>query len=178
MREAYATKKWAYVSDYARLIALREYGGVYLDTDMLLLKDLTPLLDAPAFIGKEDPVHISAGIIGVIPHHPYIDAVIAQYDTMTARVPIPILLTKVFERGRHDMTIYDALYFYPFTSDTIHSFNGTNAPSASYAVHLWNYSWGNPVARWTKRVGLYRYLKMITETLRIKYLLKRVLRME
>ena len=37
-REAYEEKKWAFVSDYARLCALKEYGGIYLDTDMQLLK--------------------------------------------------------------------------------------------------------------------------------------------
>ena len=43
-KKAYKAKKWAFVSDYARLKVLEEEGGVYLDTDMLLLKDIKPLL--------------------------------------------------------------------------------------------------------------------------------------
>ena len=43
-KEAYAEKKFAFVSDYVRLVALYEFGGVYLDTDVKLLKSLEPLL--------------------------------------------------------------------------------------------------------------------------------------
>lgn len=179
MREAYAAKKWAYVSDYARLLALRDHGGIYLDTDMLLMKDITPLAQHAAFIGKEDSEHISAGIIGVPQHHPYIDAVLAYYDAMTDRLPIPVILTTVFSaRPYSDMIVYDPIYFYPFTSDTIRSFDGIHAPPESYAVHLWNYSWGNPIARFVKRVGLYTCLKQWAEALHIKSMLKRVLQME
>ena len=39
---AYEAKKWAFVSDYIRLYALNTIGGVYLDTDVLLVKDITP----------------------------------------------------------------------------------------------------------------------------------------
>lgn len=42
-REAYETKKWAFVSDYARLKILYEYGGIYMDTDVEVCKPLDHL---------------------------------------------------------------------------------------------------------------------------------------
>lgn len=44
VKKAYEEKKWAFVSDYFRLKALKEFGGIYMDTDMELMKALDPYL--------------------------------------------------------------------------------------------------------------------------------------
>lgn len=44
-KEAYERRKYAFVSDVARLYALHEFGGVYLDTDIEIKRDLTPILE-------------------------------------------------------------------------------------------------------------------------------------
>ena len=62
--EAYAAKKWAFVSDYMRLSVLYKYGGIYLDTDMELIKKLDVFLKHHAFTAFESRELISAGIIG------------------------------------------------------------------------------------------------------------------
>ena len=64
VRQAYEHKKWAFVSDYVRLWALCKYGGVYLDTDVELLKPLDPLLKHRAFVFFETDKSISTGILG------------------------------------------------------------------------------------------------------------------
>ena len=51
--EAYQARKFAFVTDYVRLFALFNYGGVYMDTDVEVLKPLDSLLDLPAFSGYE-----------------------------------------------------------------------------------------------------------------------------
>lgn len=53
-KEAYALKKYAFVSDVARIYALYKEGGIYLDTDVEVKKDLLPLLVNKSFIGWED----------------------------------------------------------------------------------------------------------------------------
>ena len=52
---AYKDKKWAYVTDYARLKIVYEHGGIYLDTDVEVLKSLDPFLEHKAFFGTQSP---------------------------------------------------------------------------------------------------------------------------
>ena len=51
--QAYDAKKYAFVSDYARFDILYQYGGVYFDTDVEVIKDLSPIIERGAFIGVE-----------------------------------------------------------------------------------------------------------------------------
>jgi mannosyltransferase OCH1-like enzyme len=64
VKEAYAEKKYAFAADYIRFYALYNYGGIYLDTDVEVLKTFNPLLQSKSFMGFE---HISipeAAVIG------------------------------------------------------------------------------------------------------------------
>lgn len=53
-KEAYALKKYAFVSDVARIYALYTEGGIYLDTDIEVIKSFDPLLNNNSFVGWED----------------------------------------------------------------------------------------------------------------------------
>lgn len=63
--EAYCIKKYAFVSDYARLYALYTEGGIYLDTDVEVRKSFDPLLKNHSFLGWEDN-HIGTGVMGAV----------------------------------------------------------------------------------------------------------------
>lgn len=54
MRQAYEAQKWGFVPDYARLDIIYEYGGIYLDTDVEILKSFDELLNDKVFFGFED----------------------------------------------------------------------------------------------------------------------------
>jgi mannosyltransferase OCH1-like enzyme len=56
-KEAYAARKYAFVTDYVRLYALSTEGGVYMDTDVEILKPLDDLLHLSAFTGYEGSKH-------------------------------------------------------------------------------------------------------------------------
>lgn len=64
MRQAYEFGKWAYVSDYARIDILYNYGGIFLDTDVELVRSLDELVGLGAFIahGQWPAVNSGAGI--------------------------------------------------------------------------------------------------------------------
>lgn len=64
VKEAYNAKKWAFVSDYARLYALVNYGGIYMDTDVEVIKSLDSFLKHDAFSGFETDTSIPTGIMG------------------------------------------------------------------------------------------------------------------
>jgi len=62
--EAYKFRKFAFVTDVVRLYALYNEGGVYMDTDVEVLKPLDPFLSHPAFSGFEDEKNVPTGIMG------------------------------------------------------------------------------------------------------------------
>lgn len=62
MRQAYEAKKWAFVSDYARLDIIYEHGGIYLDTDVELVKPLDGLLERKGFLGVEQGNYVASGL--------------------------------------------------------------------------------------------------------------------
>ncbi len=73
VEQAYQRKKWAYVSDYARLDILYQHGGVYLDTDVELLGNMDALLATEAFVCfGEWPVPNSGAGVGCVKRNPII----------------------------------------------------------------------------------------------------------
>ena len=62
MAQAYEEKKWGFVSDYARLDLVYQYGGIYFDTDVELLKPLDNLLELEMFCGFESTKYVNFGI--------------------------------------------------------------------------------------------------------------------
>lgn len=95
VQETYNAKKWAFVSDYIRLWALYNYGGIYLDTDVEVFKSLDIFLNHPLFIGtqsywvdinkreKELKVNLSIGVIGAEKEHPYIKDCLSYFDNVS-----------------------------------------------------------------------------------------------
>jgi mannosyltransferase OCH1-like enzyme len=64
IQEAYSAKKWAFITDYVRLWVIFNYGGIYMDTDVEVLKSLDKFLVHPAFSGFESNNTLPTGIMG------------------------------------------------------------------------------------------------------------------
>jgi len=62
VKEAYAAKKWAFVSDYARFQILYEHGGLYFDTDVEIIKPLDKLIEKGPFMGTENIMAVNPGL--------------------------------------------------------------------------------------------------------------------
>ena len=61
--EAYAQKKYAFVSDYARFWILYRYGGIYFDTDVEVIRPLDDIIARGCFMGFEtDPAPKQSGV--------------------------------------------------------------------------------------------------------------------
>ena len=80
VRDAYKAKKWAFVSDYVRLKALYEYGGVYLDTDMEILKSFEDFMGYEGFLCTESNHTISSAIIASSPQSKWIKDLMDEYE--------------------------------------------------------------------------------------------------
>ena len=81
--EAYAAKKYAFVSDYARFWILYKYGGIYFDTDVEQIKPINTMLFQDAFLGFEGTKHIGTAVMGCVPHHPLFEEFLNLYKGLS-----------------------------------------------------------------------------------------------
>ena len=156
MAEAYAAKKYAFVSDVMRLIVLEQYGGVYFDTDVEVVKDISLLLDDEGFIGFENDQFVNSGqVMAAVPHQPVMQAMIEEYkklhftnaDGTVNAVGCPHLNSDVMEcfglvrNGQEQVVsgihVYPADYFNPLDSMT----GKLNKTENTYSIHWYSMSW-------------------------------------
>ena len=157
-KEAYEAGKYAFVSDVARLKALNEEGGVYLDTDVMIFKPLEPLLSYHAFAGFEGckRVLIATCILGSEPHAKWLEEQLAYYTNRHFILPdgsqdlttnVLYMTTKMRENGfvqngreqnYKDLHVFPVDYFSPrhTTGEYIRTDN-------TYCDHLGMGSWVN-----------------------------------
>jgi FkbM family methyltransferase len=143
---AYKNKSWAFLVDYVRFDVLYQYGGIYLDTDMLLLKNLDYFLENECFLGYEDNDFLNAAIIGAIPSCDFVKECLTYYSYADYSENMPTIskiITRILKKTNSTVVTFPPDFFYPlpFKSRTqnINNFITQN----SYSVHLWNASWFN-----------------------------------
>lgn len=83
VKEAYEAKKYAFVSDYVRLYALYNFGGIYLDTDVKIYKKFDDLLHHNSFWGLEQENYIATSTIGAKKNNPLIKIFFEEYQNAT-----------------------------------------------------------------------------------------------
>ena len=153
-RECYKRKLWAFVSDYVRVKVLYEYGGIYLDTDMEIIKDITPLLNTKLFLGYENDYTMSFGIVGTVAKNDIFKKFIEFYEEEIWHSPLHIvtgIFTKILTKkygdisniSKEEVVVYPREYFYPYNHDE--EFKEECITPNTYAIHWWGKSWGkNP----------------------------------
>lgn len=87
VKEAYEARKFAFVTDYVRLYAIYTHGGIYMDTDVEVLKPLDDLLHLPAFSGFESDREIPTGIMAGEEHNPWAQEQLRYYEDRHFRRP-------------------------------------------------------------------------------------------
>lgn len=80
VHQAIKEKNWAYASDIIRVWALKTYGGIYLDTDVELIKNLDELLLNEVFLCYESKYWFGSAVIGAIKNHPMIELIWQRYQ--------------------------------------------------------------------------------------------------
>ena len=157
--EAYKAKRWAYVSDVARMYILVNNGGVYFDTDVEVLKPIDSLLEYEAFTAFESKFQIGMGILGCVKGQPMFAELLKHYENSHFKQPDGTYDTSVIGRRFKELclkhgfvpdntlqtvnglTILPKDYFYP--SDPItKEFKITKN---TYTVHYYDASWVSKV---------------------------------
>ena len=156
MKHAAARQKWANMSNYVRLHALTGEGGIYLDTDVEVIKSFDDLLSVPAFVGCESRrPKINNAVCGSVSGHPFFKRMISLIENRfhgseKANLTAPELLTYLLkehgytEYSEHaqniaNVMVFPTRYFYPF------HFSESLTPQCitpdTYTIHYWDKRW-------------------------------------
>lgn len=154
LKEAYFTKKFAFVSDYVRLYALYNEGGIYMDTDVEVINDFSKLLGENTVLGYEDDKNLTTAFIAVPPKAIWVKELLDLYEKrsfikedglLDLTTNVIFISNYLKEKGlilngkyikKDDIEIYPSEYFSPRSWDkgkyhitdntyTIHYFAGT-----------------------------------------------------
>lgn len=163
-RMCYEQKKYAFLSDYARLIVVAQHGGLYFDTDVELIKSPDALLQSEAFFGFETPEYVASGLgFGSVANGAAIQAMLAEYDPlldgMHGTIGCPRLNTRALIRlglrqdgslQKIDETvIYPSSYFNPYESTT----GRLQKTSETISIHWYSAAWMSKKQRLRCRIG-------------------------
>ena len=87
VREAYEAKKWAFITDVVRLYAMVTEGGIYMDTDVEVLRPLDDLLVFEAVSGFETKTRIPTGLMACREGQPLFEELLHEYDGLHFKRP-------------------------------------------------------------------------------------------
>ena len=165
-KEAYQSGKYAFVSDYVRLKALYEEGGLYLDVDFEVYKPFDDLMSYKAFAGVEGSKHhpVMMGVCASEAHGEWINEMFEAYrgkhfvvEGKPDMTPNVTFLTAIMhqnglvqngmEQDYKDLHVFPVDYFSPHltTGEYVRTSN-------TYCEHKGLASWSNTGNGWKKIV--------------------------
>ena len=170
VKKAYENKKWAFVSDYVRIYALYEQGGIYFDTDMKVIKDVSKIVDKEMFLGYEDTGYVGTAVIGVKEkHNKYIKEILDFYNKidhfnveLIYNYANPVIITRMINQYDsyenedgirifdNNIYVYPRDYFFPLS----YNYSERVFTQNTCMVHLFNATWTDRGERRT--IGIYR----------------------
>ena len=151
-KAAYEQKKYAFLTDYARLLIMYEHGGIYFDTDVELIKPIDDLLENKSYFGFENSDYINTGLgFGAEKNNPLIKVMLKEYDILLSKgdtfIGCPILNTQALvkeglvlngkKQNLSGNVIYPSEYFNPYDDPT----GRLNLTNSTYSIHWYAKSW-------------------------------------
>lgn len=163
-RMCYAEKKYAFLSDYVRLLVVEEHGGIYFDTDVELLKSPNELLCNEAYFGFESETYVNTGHgFGAEQGNPAVRLMLEAYGPLLQGdkgiIGCPTLNTQALQscglraNGQYQKldhaTVYPIEYFNPYESTT----GRLNKTANTVSVHWYSGAWLSPWQRLRSRIS-------------------------
>lgn len=190
VREAYDNRKFAFVTDVVRLYALYHEGGIYMDTDVEVLKPLDAFLDCPAFSGFEDDVHVPTGIMASEKGGKWAKENLAYYDgrhfvneqgelDLTTNVttitnymlPYGLKQNNTLQQFPGLITFYPKDYFCPKSYEDGKIYLTDN----TYTIHHFAGSWQTPYRKFVCQVGHLVGANNLQKLVRLKKIVRKIL---
>lgn len=149
--KAYNNKNWAFVSDYVRLCVLVKYGGVYLDTDVEIVKNMDLLLKYKGFCCFETKKQLCTAVLACEPNFELFRKWLHLYDTKVFNEnyeePNVILFTKICQQyglvlnnksqSINGLQVFPSEYFSPKNYVT----GNISLTNITFAIHHFSESW-------------------------------------
>lgn len=167
MQQAYESRKWGFVPDYARLDIVYQYGGVYLDTDVELIRPINDLLKYKGFMGFERKEYIALGLgFGAEQNNDIIKEMMSLYDSVRFinldgtynLLPSPSYSTKIMLQhglqlnNKYQMVegiaVFPTEYFCPLNFQS----GRTSITDHTYSIHWYDASWFSPERQYELRL--------------------------
>lgn len=192
--EAYKEKKYAFVSDYARFDILYQYGGIYFDVDVEVIKDMSAVLERGAFMGcerkdeKPDHIYVAPGLgMAAEAHMEFIKKMLNLYNmmsfydsegqvnqkTIVAYTTEELMKYGLIANGQIQhiagFNIYPWEFFCPMDSQSGNIVISDN----TYTIHHYMASWHTSIDRIKKRIRVLIGPKMTKVVVRIKNKVRR-----
>jgi len=144
IKQCYIKRKFAFISDYVRVWTLHKFGGIYLDSDVEVLKNLDKFLDNTIFTGKETDELWATAVMGCLTEYGGLKELVDYYDEKkyTKKEKANTRLLSTFFRKTKEANIYDIDVFCPFN----HREKIPTPTENSYTIHHFNGSWKNKYA--------------------------------
>ena len=165
VREAFNAKKYAFAADYIRLFALYNYGGIYMDMDVEVIKPFDDMLDRKYLLAYEEKNRIEAGNIGNEPGAGWLKKCLDYYEdrsfykkngTIDNR-PLPMILNEIISSNFPEMQIMGTDVFTTKSLET----GIINVTENSYTIHHFTGSWTN----WRMKLKRFIFLHIIKSKL-------------
>lgn len=157
--QAYAAKKYAFVSDYARFKILYEHGGVYFDTDVEVIRPFDHIISRGAFLGTETGICVNPGLgMGASRGMQVYGNILEYYSSLkfiqedgSFNIKDAVVNITTCELLKHgltqtsevqtvaDINIYPSDYFNPFDDAT----GRLNKTDNTYSIHWYSKTWLN-----------------------------------
>ncbi|MCL2798411.1 MAG: glycosyl transferase [Firmicutes bacterium] len=167
-KQAYEAKKYAFVSDYARFDILYREGGIYLDTDVELIKPLDELLIHKVYMGFERPGLVNSGLgFGTEAGHELLQYICESYRARAFlkddgspdyTTVVQIVSSTLYPKGLTDentiqvidgCTIFPMDYFQPIDQKTRKKYITQN----TFSIHHYAASWYSKRHKFLKKIG-------------------------
>lgn len=157
VRQAYEAKKWAFATDYIRLRILYDNGGIYMDTDVELIRSPELLLNNKVYFGFEYDYRVASGLgCGAEKHAPVLLELMEPYETKPFILPdgdkdqtwnsikeTEVLIKHGLVLDGHEQLLENTIHIYPV--EYLHPFHwGDKAPhltEKTISIHWYDHSW-------------------------------------
>ena len=197
--EAYKEKKYAFVSDYARFWILYNYGGLYFDTDVEVIRNMDHIINKGPFMGFEQPTEeikrqsrrdgfgVAPGLgLGVNPGLGLYKELLDYYQNLhflgTDGLPNPVTIVQhttgiLKQKGlvaNNELQQVDGVWIYPWSVFCPQSFHTkkTYISEDTVSIHLYSDSWSGKRGRFKKSVQRLLGTKVTQFIVSVKHLFK------